>query len=239
MQLKSEPSYVRYSIKAGACSSRSGEECPRRLAPSRRASTFLPNKGAILNTCSIGGCGRKHKAKGLCSKHYTRMRVRGDAQYKHFDTSTAEEKFPRMWEESEAGCWRWTGGVSTNGYSRFYFSGNRDGVYGHRWSYEYHKGPIPDGAIIDHLCFNRSCVNPDHLRLATATENARHLSGPRSFTKSGLRNVHWNKSANKWAVMVRGGKNAVYGGVYSDLDEAAKVAEKLRREEFGEFAGNA
>ena len=31
--------------------------------------------------------------------------------------------------------------------------------------------PIPDGMTIDHLCHNRSCVNPDHMEIVTPGEN--------------------------------------------------------------------
>ncbi len=41
----------------------------------------------------------------------------------------------------------------------------------HRVSYELHKGPIPDGLFIDHICRTRCCVNPNHLRAVTHAQN--------------------------------------------------------------------
>jgi len=41
----------------------------------------------------------------------------------------------------------------------------------HRWYYEQHKGPIPEGLQLDHLCGVRPCLNPDHLEPVTQTEN--------------------------------------------------------------------
>lgn len=43
----------------------------------------------------------------------------------------------------------------------------------HRVSYELHKGPIPEGKKLDHLCWNTRCVNPAHLEPVTSKENSR------------------------------------------------------------------
>ena len=41
----------------------------------------------------------------------------------------------------------------------------------HRWSYQHHIGPVPEGLVLDHLCRVRHCVNPDHLEPVTSREN--------------------------------------------------------------------
>lgn len=68
-------------------------------------------------------------------------------------------------------CWLWTGNKGWDGYGHFWLDG-RD-VMAHRFSYELHRGQIPDGLTIDHLCRNKSCVNPEHLDPCTAAENTR------------------------------------------------------------------
>ncbi len=43
----------------------------------------------------------------------------------------------------------------------------------HRLAYEAAIGPIPEGLVIDHLCRNRKCLNPDHLEPVTLAVNTR------------------------------------------------------------------
>lgn len=72
---------------------------------------------------------------------------------------------------TENGCWQWTEYLDSHGYARLWV--NRKNVGAHRWSYEHHVGPIPEGLQIDHLCRNRSCVNPEHLEAVTPSVNVR------------------------------------------------------------------
>jgi hypothetical protein len=48
-------------------------------------------------------------------------------------------------------------------------------TYAHRVSYEWARGPIPDGLEIDHLCQVPLCVNPDHLEVVTRAVNAKRV----------------------------------------------------------------
>lgn len=79
------------------------------------------------------------------------------------------DRFMEKFTVTDGGCWTWTGYLHANGYATF-FTGTRKQM-AHRWSYEHHVGPIPDGLQIDHLCRVRHCVNPDHLEPVTARTN--------------------------------------------------------------------
>lgn len=66
-------------------------------------------------------------------------------------------------------CWLWTKPVTDKGYG-VYFHGKKR-TLAHRFSYEMANGPIPKGLVLDHLCRNTLCVNPDHLEAVTQKEN--------------------------------------------------------------------
>ncbi|MEV0115551.1 HNH endonuclease signature motif containing protein [Streptomyces sp. NPDC050844] len=74
------------------------------------------------------------------------------------------------------GCWHWTGHIKPNGYGQVTVGGRKFNA--HRFAYEALRGPIPDGLVIDHLCRNRRCVNPDHLEPVTHQTNALRGIGP-------------------------------------------------------------
>ena len=72
------------------------------------------------------------------------------------------------------GCWVWPT-TSKTGYASLYMGGGRSNQItkdAHRVSYEIAKGSIPNKKVLDHLCRNPSCVNPDHLEVVT-NEKAR------------------------------------------------------------------
>lgn len=73
--------------------------------------------------------------------------------------------------EPNSGCWLWDAAITSDGYGFFGVGGKMK--YAHRISYEAHKGPIPIGLVIDHLCSVPCCVNPDHLEVVTQQENSR------------------------------------------------------------------
>jgi hypothetical protein len=101
------------------------------------------------------------------------------------------------------GCWLWIGSRRGKGYGRTFANGHI--VLAHRVAYELFVGPIPEAMVIDHLCRNPSCVNPDHLEAVTMRENTLRGVGPSAVNaaKASCRRGHPLDDAN---VYVSGGR---------------------------------
>lgn len=94
----------------------------------------------------------------------------------HFNARPILDRFAEKIALTDSGCIEWIAYRYENGYGRIWLDGRN--VSAHRWSYEYHVGPIPEGLVIDHLCRNPPCVNPDHLEPVTTQENVIRGIGP-------------------------------------------------------------
>lgn len=72
-------------------------------------------------------------------------------------------------------CWLWTGTVVRAGYGTFRMGsrldGSRKNVRAHRFIFDLVGKSIPEDLVIDHLCRNRRCVNPDHLEPVSTAVN--------------------------------------------------------------------
>ena len=211
-----------------------------RLRPSRqrgirpRTRTSRPRKKGRIMTrtiCSIPDCGRYCKGKGLCSRHYQRLRRNGDAIAGRMlvDPILTPEKFWSIIPHGD-GCSEWPRGGQASGYGAATYQGEK--WYAHRLSYYLSHGEIPSGMEVDHICHNRICVKPSHLRLVTSKQNSENLSGSTSRSGTGLRGVFWDSRRNAWRAGVRHFGRDIHVGQFSSASDANRAVIAKRNELF-------
>lgn len=134
----------------------------------------------------------------------------------------------RFWEKVDRsdGCWTWTAHIGAEGYGRFMINGVPR--LAHRVSYERTHGPIPAGIEIDHMCHNRSCVNPAHLRQATRSLNAQNLIRARIDSGSKIRGVRQQPSG-RWTAEAQVSNTRHYLGRFDTAEEAEAAVVNFRR----------
>lgn len=148
--------------------------------------------------------------------------------------------------DASTGCWIWTAWRNNQGYGTIgispALSGGPKQVYAHRLSYEMHKGPIPPGLVIDHICNNPACVNPEHLQAITQKANIDRSSHPSVQRRLAGRCIRGHDMTDPTNVYMRpdNGRKACKA-CYAIRDEAARrKAGKMpakRGRECGTYSG--
>ena len=143
------------------------------------------------DTCTAENCNRPVIAKTLCTMHYQRLKKTG-VVHKRKNPREKRLNFLRSLPDTDE-CIIWPYCVgATSPYGLAQYDGKQTGA--HRVSLIIHKGPPPEGryhaAHDPEKCNNALCVNPKHLRWATAKENSRDQviagTAPRGSARSTL-----------------------------------------------------
>jgi hypothetical protein len=134
-----------------------------------------------------------------------------------------KERFLSKIEKTDS-CWIWKGTVNPDsGYGRIQIT--NDGIkkshYAHRYSYELTKGNIPPKMVIDHLCRNTACVNPDHLEAVTNRENG--IRGNQVLRKKDGLPVGVRKHYNKFKAQIQINGVSYYLGSHETVESASRA----------------
>ena len=99
-------------------------------------------------------------------------------------------------------CWKWTGANNGDKYGRYGYGRIRiagKNIPAHKYFYELLIGNVPSGLELDHLCFNRLCVRPEHLEPVTRSENLRRSWAKRIKNKPNCPSGHPFSGSNLYA----------------------------------------
>jgi hypothetical protein len=178
-----------------------------------------------MNTdvCSMDGCEKKRTSRGWCQTHYVRWLKYGDPNFvKNIRPTSAEESFALSAEWSGE-CLVWNKTRNVWGYGTLMI--NRKHVMAHRYAWERANGPIPDGLQVDHLCWNRACVNVKHLRLATRSQNQQNRRGASRNSTTGIRGVTFRAKSNLWECTVEVDGVTHYGWAKTRAEAEQQVSD--------------
>ena len=119
----------------------------------------------------------------------------GRLRLKALDPQRVRARFDRHWlPDLKLDCWVWVASLNSAGYGMMSIGSRTDNskrpALAHRIAYELFRGPIPSGLVLDHLCRNRYCVNPDHLELVAPFENVMRGSAPEILANRNLFKTH-------------------------------------------------
>ncbi len=131
-----------------------------------------PNK---TGPCSVEGCNEKRSGKGFCTVHYARFRRHGDP-LKVVKTPYGEPLafLEEALRSDTDECILWPYAIASHGYGMLQVNGELK--LAHRVALERSVGPPPtprhQATHAPSICHEPACINPRHLRWATAAENA-------------------------------------------------------------------
>lgn len=170
-------------------------------------------------TCVTPDCTVEAQGRGKYCHDHSPRRLR--------DVPIEQRIMARVQVGSDNECWPWLGVVGPHGYGAFRHDGTGN-LRAHRFVYELKVGTIPAGKVLDHICHNRVCVNPHHLRPITPKQNVENFGQRvRVNNTTGFRGVYLH-SSGLFAATVTHNLKAHHAGYFKTAAEAGEAARVLR-----------
>jgi hypothetical protein len=174
--------------------------------------------------CSIDQCNNLLECKGLCNKHYKRLRKYGDAKYPvkqhviHGQTRTPEY---RAWAHMRDRCYR----VSDKNYDNY---GRRGIKVCDRWMYSFNNfyadmGDKPSKEYSIDRIDNDGDYTPENCKWSSRSEQARNRRSRKSELGYTGISLH---SANRYRVMIGINNKQIRIGDFITLEEAQLARQK-------------
>ncbi len=85
-----------------------------------------------------------------------------------------QDRIRRRVTINKRGCWEWNGYRLPSGYGKMTYLQHR-AKFVHRMAWLAFKGEIPTAKHVCHHCDNPPCCNPEHLFVATPSENSKDM----------------------------------------------------------------
>lgn len=95
--------------------------------------------------------------------------------------------------EDAQGCHVWQRARNNRGYGVIWFDGKLRLAHRVAWFLEHGAWPRP-GLVVDHICENKACVNPAHLRELTSGANIQRAY-PRGDAATETRRAQWRAAS--------------------------------------------
>jgi transposase len=136
-----------------------GKRYPKSLK--KHALSLYASGMSLIQVAEEIGCSNRTIMNWVNASHNVSLRS---------NKGTPEERFwKKVKKAGDDECWEWQASCERSGHGKLRIGSTM--VKAHRFSYELHVGPIPEGMCVLHKCDNPICVNPNHLWIGTRTDN--------------------------------------------------------------------
>mgnify|MGYP003414498065 CR=1 FL=1 len=124
--------------------------------------------------CLIEECKRAIHSNNLCRTHGRRLNEGKTLnepirQRRWFGKFSNPDSYFQALLNTNGNCWEWQGPIEPAGYGKMKW-GNIN-TRAHVYAWEFFGFDRTSGLVLDHICKNKICCNPEHLQEVTIAEN--------------------------------------------------------------------